>query len=86
MHSRLLGTRRATSTAVDGFAGNMKVVREASGLTDTGYARALLATGDSSQGAVVMHRFPRQDCAVPPGISVVKYPLTLLTARVGAIP
>jgi hypothetical protein len=35
---------------------------------------------------VVMHRFPRQDCAVPPGVSVVKHPLTLLTARVGAIP
>ena len=45
-----------------------------------------LPTWDSSQGAVVMHRFPRHDCAVPPGISVVKHPLTLLTARVGAIP
>ena len=77
MHSELLGTRRATSTAVDGFAGNMKDVREAPGLTDAGYARALLATGDSSQGAAVMHRFPRQDCAVPPRISVVKHSLTL---------
>ena len=67
MHSGLLGTRRATSTAVDGFAGNMDVVREESGPTDTGCARGLLPTGDSSQGAVVMHRFPRQDCAVPPG-------------------
>jgi hypothetical protein len=35
MHSRLLGTRRAISTAVDGFAGNMEVVGEESGPTDT---------------------------------------------------
>jgi hypothetical protein len=26
-----------------------------------------LPTGDSCQGVVVMHRFPRHDCAVPPG-------------------
>jgi hypothetical protein len=34
MHSGLLGTRGATSIAVDGFAGNMEVVREESGPTD----------------------------------------------------
>jgi hypothetical protein len=73
MHSGLLGTRRATSTAVDGFAGNMEVVREESGPTDTGCARGL-RQGTRVRGAVVMHRLPRQDCAVPPGISVVKHP------------
>jgi hypothetical protein len=46
MHSGLLGTRRATSTAVDGFAGNMDVVREESGPTDTGCAPGPLPTGD----------------------------------------
>jgi hypothetical protein len=63
----LLGTRRATSAAIDAFAGNMGVVREESGPTNTGCARGPLPTGDLGQGAVVMHRFPRQDCAVPPG-------------------
>ena len=67
MHSGLLGTRRATSTAVDAFAGNMDVVREGSGSNRYRLCSGLLPTGDSSQGAVVMHRFPRQDCAVPPG-------------------
>ena len=66
MHSGLLGTRSATSTAVDGFAGNMEVVREESGPTDTGCAPGPLPTGDLGQGVVVMHRFPRQDSAVPP--------------------
>jgi hypothetical protein len=35
----LLGTRRATSAAIDAFAGNMGVVREESGSTDTDCAR-----------------------------------------------
>jgi hypothetical protein len=77
MCAGLLGTRSATSAAVDAFAGNMEVVREEFGPTDTGCTRGLLPTGDSSPGAVVVHRFPRQECAVPPGISVVKHPLTL---------
>jgi hypothetical protein len=63
----LLGTRRATSAAIDAFAGNMGVVREEFGPTDAGCSPGLLPTGDSSQGAVVIHRFPRQDCAVPAG-------------------
>jgi hypothetical protein len=46
------------------------------------WSGGLLLTGDASQGAGVMHRSARQDCAVPRGISVVKHPLTLWTARV----
>jgi hypothetical protein len=46
------------------------------------WSGGLLLTGDASQGAGVMHRSARQTCAVPPGISVVKHPLTLWTARV----
>ena len=75
MHSGLLGTRRATSTAVDGFAGNMEVVREESGPTDTGCARGLLPTGDSSQGVAVMHRFPRKDsCGTAGGLASSNIP------------
>ena len=43
---------------------SMDVVREEFGPTDTG---GFSRQGDSGQGAVVMHRFPRQDWAVLPG-------------------
>jgi hypothetical protein len=63
----LFRTRNATCTTNDVSAGNIGVVREESGPTDTDCARGLLPTRDLSQGAVAMHRFPRQDCSVPPG-------------------
>jgi hypothetical protein len=77
MLRHVLGTRRATSTAVGIFAGNMDVVREESGQTDTGCARGLLLTGDSSQRAVVMHRSRVKTARYRRGTSVVKTYLTL---------
>jgi hypothetical protein len=71
---RLLWTRRATSAAIDAFAGNMGVVREEFGPTDAGCSPGAPPDRGLEQGAVVIHRFPRQDCAVPAGVSVVKHP------------
>ena len=85
MHSGLLGTRRATSTAVDGFAGNMEVVREESGPTDTGCAPGPLPTGDLGQVLWLCTSSRAKTPRYRRWISVVQFPLTL-TARVGAIP
>jgi hypothetical protein len=60
-------TRSANYPPDNASACNIDDVREESGPTDTGSARGPLRTGDSSQGAVVMHRFPRQDFAVQAG-------------------
>ena len=86
MHLGLLGTRRATSTAVDGFAGNMEVVREESGPTDTGCARGLSDRGLESGVRWLRTGSRAKTVRYRRGINVVKHPLTLLTARVGAIP
>jgi hypothetical protein len=81
----LMGTRRATSTAVDGFAGNMEVVREESGPTDTGCARGS-PTGDSSQWCGGYAQVPAPKlCGTARGLASSNIPDTL-TARVGAIP
>jgi hypothetical protein len=49
-------------------------VREGSASSRHRLLSGLLLTRDVSQGAAVMHRSPRQDCAIPPGNSVVNIP------------
>jgi hypothetical protein len=71
----LLGTRR-TSAAIDAFAGNMGVVREESGPTDTGCARGPLPTGDLGQGAVVYAQVPASRlCGAAGGLASLRQSL-----------
>ena len=67
MHSGLLGTRRATSTAVDAFRGQHGALYARSPVQPIPVVLgASPDRGLGARGAVVMHRFPRQDSAVPP--------------------